>query len=510
MKLNIILNDIAVKEVIGDRKREIDSISYDSRSVKDGSLFVAVRGFKSDGHKFINDAVVKGASAIVLEDKSFVEYDKGVTWIIVEDSRKSLAFIGANFYGNPSANMKVIGITGTNGKTTLTFLLERLFQQVGLSSGRIGTISIKIGDQVIPSRNTTPESLDLQAYLAAMCEKNLDYAVMEVSSHALALDRCLSVDFDTAVFTNLTQDHLDFHKDMEDYYLTKLKIFKQIAEHSDENGRKKAVINVDDPYGKRMAEYLQQFPKQITTITYAVDNQADIKANNVHVAADGVSFDVVSDRHSMGFRLQLSGLFNVYNCLAAIGVGISEKIDLSDIKAAMESIEAIPGRFEKINCGQDYTVVVDYAHTPDGLKNVLETVKEFAAGDIITVFGCGGERDKGKRPKMGKLAAEYSDLVIVTSDNPRGEDPMQIIEDIAAGINESVAAGKITQEKVLIEPDRHRAIELAVNSAKADDVVIIAGKGHETYQILNDRTIDCDDRLIAREYIMKRSVLQNA
>ncbi|OPX88376.1 MAG: UDP-N-acetylmuramoyl-L-alanyl-D-glutamate--2,6-diaminopimelate ligase [Pelotomaculum sp. PtaB.Bin104] len=465
----------------GDHNIEIQGIAYDSRQVQPGFLFVAVKGLKSDGHVYVQQALEQGAAAVLLQRK--VTVPPCTAWALVPDTRHALAMLAARFFGNPSTYLKMIGVTGTNGKTTTTNLIDAVLTAAGQKTGLIGTICNKIGEQIMPVKHTTPESADLQQILADMVSAGVETCVMEVSSHALALNRVDGCEFDLAIFTNLTQDHLDFHRDMENYLQAKLKLFHSLTEPGLKKNAKYGVINADDPAAGRFS-----LAAGGTVYTFGVKNTADVQAVDIKVNNRGTSLTVIGKWGHCPLNLQLTGLFNVYNVLGAFTAAAALGVPVGIIKDALEQIQGVPGRFERLDAGQDFTVIVDYAHTPDGLENVLKTARQIAGGRLILVFGCGGDRDRSKRPIMGSIAAKYSDLQIVTSDNPRLEDPVQILKDIEAGIP---PAGK---ETYTIEQDRRRAIQLAVEMANAGDVVVIAGKGHEDYQIIGKNTYPFDDR----------------
>lgn len=473
----------------GNLERDISGLFYDSRLVEPGSIFVAVKGYKADGHDFIRDAAARGAAAVVIQDSRFRSGD--YTWIEVPDSRIAMADLSGPLYGFPSGKMNIIGVTGTNGKTTTTNLIAAVLEQQGYPTGLIGTIHNRIGKEVIPVHHTTPEAPDLQKFFAYFLEKGARYTVMEVSSHALDLHRVRGTEFDVAVFTNLTQDHLDFHRDMEEYLAAKGKLFASLNQKSTKKRRKFAIINGDDPYGERIAEMTTT-----AVIRYGIKEKADVRAVDLNIQARGVSFTLKYTDREIPVALKLTGVFNVYNALAAISVGLVEGIPIEAIIRTLEEIPGIPGRFEKVDEGQDFTVIVDYSHTPDSLENCLKTAREFAEGKIITVFGCGGDRDRSKRPIMGEVAGRLSDFSILTSDNPRSEDPEAIIKDIIPGI-QKVA----DRDNYLILADRKEAINKAVQMAQTGDVVIIAGKGHEDYQIIGTRILHFSDREVARDAI---------
>lgn len=471
----------------GNLNKDIMKVVYDSRQATPDSVFVAIEGFKCDGHKFIEDAVAKGVQAVVIEkDEYKSDY---YTWLQVKNTRKALADLSNAVYDYPSRKMNLIGVTGTNGKTTITNLIANIMEYAGKTTGLLGTIHNRIGQDIIPVQHTTPESPDLQKMLVTFIEKDAKYCVMEVSSHALDLDRVRGCEYDIAVFTNLTQDHLDFHGSMENYLRAKCKLFSKLGKNSNKKRRKFAIVNNDDNYAQEIQDLCS-----VPVITYGIENYADLKAKNVKVTAQGVSFIMQYTNKEIPVNLNMTGLFNVYNSLAAIAVGLVEGIEIEKIVEAIEKIKGIPGRFEKVDVGQNFTVIVDYSHTPDSLEKCLKTAREFAKGKIITVFGCGGDRDRKKRPKMGAIAGKYSDYSIITSDNPRSEDPKAIIEDIIPGLKKNA-----DKQKYYIQEDRKEAIYHAIKQARSGDVVIIAGKGHEDYQIIGDKVYPFDDRLVARE-----------
>ena len=498
MILKELLEVLNKPNVSGGLERQVKDITYDSREVKKDSLFVAIHGFKTDGRKYIADAIRKGASVIVTEG-AIETPEKDITVISVPDARNALALLSAQFYGYPSRRLRMIGITGTNGKTTTSYLIKAIIEKAGKRCGLLGTISYIIGDETIQSPHTTPESADLQKYLHRIIESGAEYAVMEVSSHALELNRVADCEFDIAVFTNLTQDHLDFHKTMEGYFSAKLKLFTSLSNERGKMVKKVGIINIDDPYSKRILDAIK-----VKAVTYGFSRDADIRPDDVRMDINGIAFKAVTQKGIFPIESKLTGKYNINNILSTIGVGQALGFDNSIIADGIRAVENISGRFEKIEEGQDFAVVVDYAHTEDALKRLLEAVKEFANGRIITVFGCGGDRDKGKRPKMGETAGKASNIVIITSDNPRSEDPMEIIKEIEEGIKGIKNGNK---PDYLIMPDRREAICKAVELARKDDIVVIAGKGHEDYQIIGDKKSHFDDREIAREAI--KTVVSN-
>ena len=486
--LKDIISTLDVQQVQGDQNVSIQDITADSRAVKLNSLFIALDGATVDGHNYIDKAVAAGAVAIIVSKPVTVPDD--VCVITVSDTRQAMMVCVPYFFDYPANRMRMVGVTGTNGKTTTTHMIRHILKAQGHKVGVIGTVHIMIGDTSYPIHNTTPDVVDLQHILHQMVQENVEYCVMEVSSHALALGRVSGVEFDTAVFTNLTQDHLDFHKTFENYLAAKCKLFEQVSASDQVKDNKGAVINIDDSYGHRVME-----KTTAPTITYSTLGKGTLNASDVHMSTKNSQYTVNYKGESYPVSMNTTGLFNVYNTLAAIGACLQEGISMEAIDTALKTFSSVPGRFELIEEGQDFAVVVDYAHTPDGLQNILETAKAIKENRIIIVFGCGGDRDATKRPIMGRIAAEYGDKIYVTSDNPRTEDPVQIVKDVEVGVKEALRDG--TSYEVIV--DRREAINHAIHDAKAGDIVIIAGKGHENYQILKNETIHFDDREEARK-----------
>lgn len=465
----------------------IEGISYDSRSVGKNFVFVCVAGFRIDGNKFIADALQKGASVIVSQKKMDVADD--VVFIEVDDSRAALSRLAACFYGYPDRQLRVIGVTGTAGKTTTTYMIKSILEHYGKKAGLIGTITYKVSDEALPSGRTTPESLDLESMFADALAAGVEYIVMEVSSHSLSLHRVDCIEFDQAVFTNLGLDHLDFHNTTEDYLRVKSSLFTQLDLFKEKDG-KTAVVNIDDVHSSRILS-----STSANKITYGLTKEADVYANPRQLDIDGISFEAFTPKGKMDVRLNIPGRFNIYNALAAIACTMAEGVPLQVIKEGLEDVGSIPGRFERIK-GRDFDVIVDFAHTPESLKNLLETARQLTKKKLIVVFGCGGDRDRSKRPIMGEIAAGLSDYCILTSDNPRTEDPFRIILDIEAG------AQKLKhRDEYFVAVDRKEAIERACSEAASGDLVVIAGKGHETYQILGEENIHFDDREIVKEVL---------
>ncbi|KAF9119523.1 hypothetical protein BGX30_003796 [Mortierella sp. GBA39] len=488
MKLNELASALTTAQIIGDGDITITNIQVDSRKVAPGDLFICLPGHTVDGHDYAGQAAEQGAVALVVERKLDIDLPQ----IVVKDCRFAMAVLADAFFGSPSSHMKMIGVTGTNGKTTTTYLIEKMMSDQGVNTGLIGTIQMRYGGRTFPMSGTTPEALELQRSLDDMTANGVECCVMEVSSHALEQGRVKGTDFRTAIFTNLTQDHLDYHKTMEEYRAAKGLFFARLGNkfaHQPEQ-RKFAVLNADDEASSYFAKITAA-----EVITYGVENSADVRATGVK--AQGTSFHVDTFRGSADIQLRMVGKFNVYNALAAITAGLLEGIELDNIKRSLESVPGVAGRVESVDAGQPFAVIVDYAHTPDGLENVLKTVNEFAEGRVITVFGCGGDRDRTKRPIMGKIAAKYSDFIFVTSDNPRTEDPELILKDIEQGLKDD----SVPQERYEMIVDRRTAIQKAIEMASPQDVVLIAGKGHETYQTIGTTNYDFDDREVAKEAI---------
>lgn len=491
MQLKDLAATLAGSTILGDGNSSCQNIQIDSRKVTSGDLFICLPGHTVDGHDFAAQAAEKGAAALIVE-RHLPEVN--LPQLLVKDSRLAMAVLANVYYHFPSRRMRVIGVTGTNGKTTTTYLIDSILQNEHKKTGLIGTINRKVNGSVFPMSGTTPEALDLQKYLHEMAEGKTEYCVMEVSSHALEQGRVKGTDFRTAIFTNLTQDHLDYHKTMDEYRAAKALFFSRLGNgySADMGERKYAVLNADDPAA---AFFAKQTAAEV--LTYGVDHTADVTASGIKITARGTEFHVDTFRGSADISLQMVGKFNVYNALAAITAALLEDIPLERIKASLEAVKGVDGRVEAVNEGQPYAVIVDYAHTPDGLENVLKTVNEFAERKVITVFGCGGDRDRTKRPQMGAIAGKYSDYVFVTSDNPRTEDPQGILLDIEAGLKES----GVPASRYELREDRHEAIHKAIEMASPGDVVLIAGKGHETYQLIGGKVFDFDDRLVAKEAI---------
>ena len=486
MKLSELLNELTDKKVYGDiNKIDISGVVYDPLRVKPGYLFTAINIYTQldkieipDGHDMVMDAINNGAAAVILQKD--MDVPDSVVKIVVPDSRYALATVANKFYDYPSRQFKMIGITGTNGKTTTTHILESIFMQK-YSAGLIGTLYYKIDGTIYKSKDTTPEPPDLQEIFCRMRDKGVNYCAMEVSSHGIDFFRVEGIKYNVAVFTNLTQDHLDYHKTITHYRETKMKLFKWLQKED------VAVINIDDP----SAHYFVD-STVANVLTYGIKNPADITAKNINITIKGLDFILVTPKGEIEVRPKLAGTFNLYNIMAAVGAAISQGFDLETIKKGLEQNIKVSGRFELVDKGQDFSVVVDYAHTPDGIDNVLKLVKVLKPSRVITVFGCGGDRDKEKRPIMGKIVSEYSDFFIITADNPRREDPIEIAKQIKNGITHD-------NYKEII--DRYDAIKYAITEAQPGDIVMILGKGHETTQTLKDSTIHFNDVEVAEEVL---------
>jgi UDP-N-acetylmuramoyl-L-alanyl-D-glutamate--2,6-diaminopimelate ligase len=469
--------------------REITGLAYDSRTVKPGELFFCLRGTEHDGHQFAGAALAAGAAAVVVDHDLTLEPDPPV--IRVADTRRTMAVVAARYYDGPSRRMQVIGITGTNGKTTTTYFTASVFEKAGYPSGVIGTLGYRLGDEWHSAEMTTPESPDLQRYLRHMVDTGVRCVAMEVSSHALDLDRVLGTEFQTVVFTNLGHDHLDFHGTLERYREAKERLFLNGSEDPVSFGKGRiAVVNRDDATGRGI---LEKTP--LPTVTYAIDKEADVRAEAIHLEPDSTRMTLRFPDGAFPVELKMPGRVNIYNALAAAATAAASLISPEKIVEGLEALTHVPGRLESIRCGQPFGVLVDYAHNPPALGRLLSGVREMTAGRLIVVFGCGGDRDRAKRPEMAKLAARFADLILVTSDNPRTEDPLSIIKDIERGFEPDAA--------YIVVPDRAEAIRRGIDEAREGDAVVIAGKGHEDYQILGQTRIHFDDREVARQHLEK-------
>jgi UDP-N-acetylmuramoyl-L-alanyl-D-glutamate--2,6-diaminopimelate ligase len=467
---------------------EIRQVACDSRKVKPRALFFALHGAQADGNAFVRDAVSRGAVAIASEEAVPAFIPSSVAWIRVRQARKALAVTAANFFGHPAEALQLVAVTGTNGKTTTSSLVDSIVKACGAKTGLFGTIAYHTPLGEYPAPNTTPESVDLQGFLAEIRDAGGRFAVLEASSHSLAMDRLWGCHFAASVFTNLTREHMDYHKTFEDYFATK----KQLFEGTGAGAPDVAVINTDDEYGKRLTGLAKK------TVTYGLESDADITTKKFQLTFNGLAFTAQTPNGKVQVASSLVGRINVYNILAAIGAAQALGLSTEILEAGIRSLETVSGRFQRLDLGQPYFVIVDYAHTDDALENLIRTARELnPKGRIITLFGCGGGKDRTKRPVMGEVTGRLSDLTILSSDNPRTEDPLKIISDIIVGLQK-------TSGKYLIEPDREKAIGVAMDEARAGDIVLLAGKGHENYQILADRTLEFDDRDVARRALRGR------
>jgi len=514
MNLEMLIKDMEIKSITGGTDIEITGIAYDSRKVKPGDAFVAIKGEHVDGHKFIEDAMNKGARTVVHEEaisefgirnselnSAIRNSQSAITFVSVNDSRKALAFLSNNFYERPSDKLSVIGITGTNGKTTATYLIKSILEAWGKDAGLIGTINYLVKDKSYNAPHTTPEALEFQGILNEMASAGCSHVVTEVSSHALSQRRVDYTNFDVAVFTNLTRDHLDFHVTMEDYFKAKERLFKELLT---EDGV--SVLNFDDPYGRRLITELKASSQGIkNVITYGIEAGADIAAVNIKNSFSGFVLDINFNGKTYNIQSSLIGTYNVYNILSAVGAAVSLNAPWDVIISGIKNMVSVKGRFEKVDLGQAFLCIVDYAHTEDALERLISAARELLEGQrvrgsegqrrIITVFGCGGDRDRGKRPRMAAIATKLSDYVVITSDNPRGEDPTEIIKEVVRGA---------LLANYAIEPERGSAIKKAIWDAKKGDIVLIAGKGHEDYQEIKGKRHHFSDREEAEKAIREK------
>lgn len=481
MILKSLLKGLDYEVIKGNEESKVQNIRYDNRKIEQGDAFVCVKGFKVDGHSFIGDAIKKGAKTLIVQEDVSVQED--ITIIKVRDTRKALAIMSSNYFGNPKDKLKIIGITGTNGKTTSAFIIKSILEKAGFMTGLIGTIANYIGNKKVDAVRTTPESYELHELFKNMVDAGVEYCVMEVSSHSLELDRVYGVQFEEGIFTNLTRDHLDFHKTFENYYNAKFKLFER-SNHS--------IINLDDPYGVNIVKDIEERGVKTKVSTFSIEKESDFKAFEIKSHSNGSEFKVNLEKVEE-FSINIPGEYNIYNSLGCIICAYNLNIPMNKIKEGLSDV-VIPGRCELVAKEKNlpYSIIIDYAHTPDGLENILSTVKAFTKNRMISVFGCGGDRDKVKRPQMGKIGCELSDIAIITSDNPRSEEPMDIINDIVKPLN---------YDNFVIEVNRKEAIRKAMNMALEGDVIVIAGKGHETYQILKDETIHFDEREVVYDIL---------
>ncbi|MDZ4963398.1 UDP-N-acetylmuramoyl-L-alanyl-D-glutamate--2,6-diaminopimelate ligase [Clostridium perfringens] len=481
MILKSLLKGLDYEVIKGNEESKVQNIRYDNRKIEQGDAFVCVKGFKVDGHSFIGDVIKKGAKTLIVQEDVSVQED--ITIIKVRDTRKALAIMSSNYFGNPKNKLKIIGITGTNGKTTSAFIIKSILEKAGFMTGLIGTIANYIGNKKVDAVRTTPESYELHELFKNMVDAGVEYCVMEVSSHSLELDRVYGIQFEEGIFTNLTRDHLDFHKTFENYYNAKFKLFER-SNHS--------IINLDDPYGANIVKDIEERGVKTKVSTFSIEKESDFKAFEIKSHSNGSEFKVNLESIEE-FSINIPGEYNIYNSLGCIICAYNLNIPMDKIKEGLSDV-VIPGRCELVAKEKNlpYSIIIDYAHTPDGLENILSTVKAFTKNRMISVFGCGGDRDKVKRPQMGKIGCELSDIAIITSDNPRSEEPMDIINDIVKPLN---------YDNFVIEVNRKEAIRKAMNMALEGDVIVIAGKGHETYQILKDETIHFDEREVVYDIL---------
>ena len=488
MKLSEVLQGAGVSLPSAAKEIDITQVACDSRRVQPGALFFALYGAKADGNAFVQDALRRGAACIASEEPAPGALSAATAWIHVNEARKALAISAANFFSHPANALQLVAVTGTNGKTTTTSLIDAIVKALGAKTGLFGTIAYHTPRGDYPAPNTTPESVDLQRFFAEIRDSGGKYAVLEASSHSLSMDRLWGCHFQAAVFTNLTREHMDFHKTFEDYFAAKKRLFEGTGAGAPEV----AIINSDDEWGKKLAGLAKQ------TVTYGLESRADITTKKFQLTFDGLSFTAQTPNGKVQVASRLVGRINVYNLLAAIGAAQALGLSNEVIEKGIRALESVSGRFQRIDLGQPFFVIVDYAHTDDALENLIRTARELnPKGRIITLFGCGGLKDRTKRPVMGEVTGRLSDLTILSNDNPRTEDPLKIISDIVVGLQK--AAGKY-----LIETDREKAIGLAMDEARAGDIVLLAGKGHENYQILADRTLEFDDREMARRALKDR------
>lgn len=501
MKLNGLIEGLAMHQISGSTSEEIFGIAFNSKEVEPGFLFAAIKGATHNGHDFISEAIHRGAKTIIAETVPDAQCE--VTWITVPDTRIALAQVAAKFLNDPSLALKVVGITGTNGKTTTSYLLESIFRAAGYNPGVIGTINYRFGNIVRQSPNTTPESLEIQKLLAHMVKEKVSHVAMEVSSHALDQNRVEGVNFAVGVFTNLTPEHLDYHGTMEEYTQSKAKLFSCFLDRSKIAGEKFAVLNQDDP----QTSYFRSHTS-VSIIPYGMGNDVDITIEEAQVFQEGIRGTLKTPRGDIKFASSLFGRFNLYNIMAAAGAAICLDTPLEAIRAGIENFISVPGRMERIGQERNFTILVDYAHTPDALEKALFSLRELEPQRIITVFGCGGDRDRKKRPMMGEIAAQLSDLVVITSDNPRTERPEAIIAEIEGGVKsaglEKISLSESAYRKgYFTVVDRFEAIQAALQMAKRGDIVLVAGKGHEDYQIIGKERVPFDDREKIKEALNK-------
>lgn len=505
MELKRLIEGVETLRITGDIHKDVSGVCFSADRCGRDSLFVAVSGFKNDGHQFIDEAISRGARFIVHEKE--LRFDPPITAIKVPDSRKALGMISRNFFNHPSAGLTLIAVTGTNGKTTIAYLLESILREAGFKCGVLGTINYRYSDKSYAAPNTTPESYEMHKVLRAMADEGVTHVIAEVSSHAVDLKRVDACDFDMGIFTNLTRDHLDYHLTMENYFQAKKRFFAEILTKSKKKYPQKMIINADDPWGRRILKEVSQ-----PGLAYGIESECAIRAMSYELSLQGIKAQLDVSGESFSIASPLIGKFNLYNILAAVGAAFILQTDPAVIKKGIKKMFHVPGRLEPVDSTAGYSIFVDYAHTDDALRRVLQSLSELKKKKIITVFGCGGNRDRGKRPLMGEAATRYSDLTIITSDNPRMEDPLAIIAEIEQGVDRS----RIKKNEMgglrfngdagiyAVVPDRRRAIEEAIRVAEKDDIILIAGKGHEDYQILGSEKIAFDDRVVVKQILESR------
>ncbi|MFC1667179.1 UDP-N-acetylmuramoyl-L-alanyl-D-glutamate--2,6-diaminopimelate ligase [Candidatus Omnitrophota bacterium] len=492
MRLKKILENLnGIKKIEGRTSLDIKGIVCDSKAVKSGYLFIAIKGSRFNGVDFVNEAIDRGAYAVMLgpEHKSIPTFKRGSTFIYMSDARLALSEVSRAFYGDISNRMQLIGVTGTNGKTTATYLLEGLFKAKGKEVGIIGTVNYRFGNRLIPAVNTTPGVLDLYSLLSSMEKEAVKNCILEVSSHSLEQGRVETLRFDIAVFTNITNEHLDYHKNLENYLMSKMKLFTKIKLGG------YAIINNDDPCSERIAQEVK-LNKKAKLITYGIEKKADVCAKDIEFSFEGLRFKLCAGSVAE-IDSRLIGRHNVYNILASAACGIAMGMSVEEITSGIEKVTSLPGRLERIDCGQDFLAFVDYAHTENGMENALKALRELKPKRLLTVFGCGGDRDRAKRPKMGNISSELSDKIFITSDNPRSEEPIDIINEITKGISNK-------KNNYVIEIDRFKAIRQVLEEARPGDIVLVAGKGHETYQIFKNITLPFDDREVVKKILKEK------
>lgn len=509
MKLSQLIKDLDIINLPADITGDVSVLCYAAGKCEEGSLFVAIPGLKHDGHDFITDAINRGARYIVYEKD--IQIPSGVTAIKVTSSRRALGVLAKNYFGNPSAKLCLIGVTGTNGKTTTTYLLESILAQAGCKCGVLGTVNYRYNNKTYPAPNTTPESYEMQKILRAMADDGITHVIAEVSSHAIDLKRIDDCDFDLGIFTNLSHEHLDYHLTMGNYFQAKKRFFAEVLPQSKKVHPQKMIINGDDKWGRIILKDIM-----LPALTYGMEKNDAVKTVSYELSLSGVKADIDLTGEIISIQTPFVGKFNIYNILAAAAAAKALQIPKASIQAGIENLSSVPGRLERIDSSSGFTVLIDYAHKPDALKQVLQNLAEFKKKRIITVFGCGGNRDAGKRPLMGETATFYSDLTIITSDNPRLEDPLAIIAEIEAGIDRSkiqqLAPGNLKAKddvhSYTVISERRMAIETAIDAARQGDIILIAGKGHEDYQILGTNKIPFDDRVVVEQTLKLRSQVQ--